>query len=1023
VSKRKPDDSPDIPSEEVDEPEWVAEVETTLHTELIRSRAERQLRRGRLSRLNDRIAGGPARPGEQVISRSPFVLGMGFFILLLVIVVSVFYLLIRSGSEANRLRKANEALGDSRYNEAAELYEEFLFDYPNGDSAETARIGMHTAHVRKFTEDDTFSVDSAVEAQQRLDDFYDECRDSDQFRDERENLIRYSKRITRIGALTAIELYSQEALDASERALAILDRLTEKGKGGVTAETREELVRLQRQASAEILKTKRLKSSLDSIDRMLAEGKTLDALSIYQELINRFDVLEDDADLQKVLSGIRAKEVDSVVVEDIGTEAFLSDPDVDQRGSLSVNLCTQAQSDLVSSGRRVFGSGGDAVYALDSETGDPIWKRDIGGRAPFAPIQVDASSPALLLFHSERNELMLVQQADSSLIWRQSIGSPASGPPLILNQHIYITTEAGDLWQVAVANGRAVRRVRFSQPVQGPPAVSRDGQALIIPGRSAFVYTLALQPLECRNASWLGFGEGSVGAPVLTMGDLFLLCENHTAEHSRLRVLQLSDEGELIEREQRTVVGQVWDPCLLRGNELYVPSTPQRVTAFRVYDRPDNDVLSEIGTNQLENAEFTSMFLAAGPGGNLWMASSALRRFRITTQSVLLDEAAVADGQHLYPMQVDDNSLLMSTRNPYSSSVFFTSVNRNSMTGIWRTVLSTNLVAAGPSTSGKSLIAISDFGEVFRLPVDGFNKSEFHTKSVSRFRLPDGLKDAVGGLELPDGRLAAWCRGNDRSLWTVSPAGQLEQRWNLPGVLETDPVPLAGGLVVPSPGRLTLIASRQRADDYQVSQDFKAEASWKWMTAISDTQLIAINSDNQLVLIEYRKNPRPHLAEVSVTPIDGEANIAPAAGGDYLCIATADGRLRLMRSSTLEQVTERDLGAVVSNPLRIAADRLFVETGNDQLEVFELDDELHSVGTISKNASRLLDAPLPLPSGGFLAAFSDGSVMRLDATGLPVGDPVHLGRHLQRGPLAVGRSVVVLAADGSMYSLNELVSN
>ena len=98
-------------------------------------------------------------------------------------------------------------------------------------------------------------------------------------------------------------------------------------------------------------------------------------------------------------------------------------------------------------------------------------------------------------------------------------------------------------------------------------------------------------------------------------------------------------------------------------------------------------------------------------------------------------------------------------------------------------------------------------------------------------------------------------------------------------------------------------------------------------------------------------------------------------------------------------------------------------TVDDQLEVFELDDELHSVGKISKNVSRLLDVPLSLPSGGFLAAFSDGLVMKLDPTGLPVGDPVNLGRQLQRGPFVVGTSVVVLTANGSMYSLNDLVNN
>lgn len=1022
MSKRKPDEEPVVEVVEVVEPVEHAADNDSDRSDEIRLRAERQLRRGRLARWNDRVAGGPARPGEQQISRSPFVLGMCFVILGLAVVAAVFYLLIRIGSESRQLANAQEALQEASYNEAEALFTRFLTSYPNSDSGGVALIGRHSARIRRYTEGNAFTVDAVVDARERLDDFFRECRDLEEFREERQNLIRYSRKITRAAALVAIDNASQEALDSSRGALELLDRLT-KNTDDIDAETREELEVLQRQAAAEILKHNRLSTALASIRRKLGEGNTLDALSSYRGLIDRFSVLQQDPDFQQALSDICDKEVELVVATDVGRDAVDSDPDDGRRPSLSLNLRTMARSDLVSRGRRVFGCGGGVVCALDSETGEPIWKRDIGGEAPFAPIQVEVSEPALLLFHSQRDELMLVKQADNALIWRQSIESAASGPPLIFNQQIYITTVGGDLWQVALSTGRAVRRIHFSQPVQGPPAVSRDEQSLVIPGRSSFVYTLSLQPLECRTASWTGHGDGSVVAPILTMGELFLVCDNESVEQCRLRALEMSADGRLSEREQRAVRGQVLDPCLLRGDELYVPSTPQRVTAFRVSDRPDNDTLSEIGTNQLENSVFASMFLVAGPGGNLWMGSTALRLFRVTSQQVLLDEAVVAEGQHLYPMQVDDDGLLVTTTDPYSASVFFTRVNRDSMTGVWRTVLSTNLVAAGPSSSGKSLIAVSDFGGVFRIPVEQLSESGFHTTAVgSPFRLPDGLQDPVGGTELPDGRLAAWCRGKDRSLWTFSPAGQLEQNWDrdLPGALEANPVPLAGGLVVASPGRLTLTATRRQADDYQVSRDLNARSSWKSLTAISETQLIAINSDNKMVQIEYRENPRPHLAEVSVTSFDGETEIPPVAGGDYLCVATTDGRLLLRRASTLERVQERDLGAVVGRPLRIVADRLFVETGDDQVEVFELSDQFSSLGRFSTNSAQLVDPPLPLPNGGFLAAFSNGIVMKLDEAGQPDGEPAQIGQQLQRGPLSVGGSVIVLAGDGSLYTLDDL---
>jgi TolA-binding protein len=185
VSKRKPEETPI---------EEAAEGIADLRVEAIRERAQRQLRAGRLSRLNDRIAGGPRRPGEQEVARSPFVLGMGFVLLGLAIVAAVFLFLNLGEGEKRQLKNASAALKKSSYNEAVTLFKAFLLRYPNGESAETARIGLHTAQVRKYTDDNKFSVESAVSAQKSLEEFIRECRDFDQFKGEQENLVRYAKK-------------------------------------------------------------------------------------------------------------------------------------------------------------------------------------------------------------------------------------------------------------------------------------------------------------------------------------------------------------------------------------------------------------------------------------------------------------------------------------------------------------------------------------------------------------------------------------------------------------------------------------------------------------------------------------------------------------------------------------------------------------------------------------------------------------------------------------------------------------
>ena len=110
MSKRKSkDDSVEYMDDAADSAQAASEAVEHRRDE-IRSRAQRQLRRGRLSQLNDQIAGGPTRPGEQKLSRSPFVLGMCFVIFGLGIVAAVFYFLLMTESESRRLQQAQQAL-------------------------------------------------------------------------------------------------------------------------------------------------------------------------------------------------------------------------------------------------------------------------------------------------------------------------------------------------------------------------------------------------------------------------------------------------------------------------------------------------------------------------------------------------------------------------------------------------------------------------------------------------------------------------------------------------------------------------------------------------------------------------------------------------------------------------------------------------------------------------------------------------------------------------------------------------
>lgn len=1011
--------------DDVEEVEDVDEVEEIDEDEAEIDRGRRQLQRGRLTEFGDRLKGGASRPGEEEVRRSPFVMAMAGAIAALAVLALVFFVMLLSASEQRAFNAAAEKLKQKAYPESEILFEKFLESYPDGEYEEAARIGKHKSKVQKYVSADSFTTSAVNDALKELNEFISVCRDFDSFAEEREDVRRFSERIARVGAVVAEAQREQQPLEDSRAAAKLMEQFA---ADKLPISLTDEIRRLQNKAEAAILKQNVLDSAVKEIRGFIEVGDMTGAFESRESLITRYPILGQDEDVTAVLQEILRKELELTSSEKLGVDASTDEIVSDRRKSASLSLRTQATVDQVSQGRRVFAVGVDSCYGLDSETGEPLWKRNLGQnlgqRQAFTPMTVDASQPALLVYRTVTEELMMLNQQDGSLIWRQKV-PPPEGRPIVFQQQIYLTTvtaEASELWQISVGTGRAVARIRFKRGIVGPPAITSDKEHMLIAGDSSVIYTLNINPLECKQVSYIPHDTGSIEAPILTMGSIFLVCDNE-AERCRLRTLRLKDDGGLTIGHTEYVDGQVTGECLLRGPDLFVPSTPQRVTAFSVDDQLDaSPPISRKGANQLENATISRTFLRAGPGGQLWMAGQDLRKFHLRTNALELDTEIAAEGQHLQPIQFLDQNVFVTTNESFSSSVFFTKVDPQMMVGQWRTVIGTNVVAAGPSDTRESMIAVGDFGEVFRIPLQLIKGGEFITDRISRYNIPEGLEDQIGGMTLRDGRLVSYCGGDEPSLWTFTTSGQLEQRWSLPGPPETPPVSLGQGALVAVPGRLHLTADRRgRIEDYRAAQSSDGQASWKSLVALSENQALAITGRNEAIRVEFRTNPGPHLFEVSKTPLGQSVDFAPAVSGENLAVVTSEGNIQLMSTATLEVLAEAPLGGVPSAAPFASRGHFFVQVRRKELKVFSSENGLQEVGGLALNGRFLVGAPVPVDGGGFVISLSDGTVMLLDADGNATAKSIQLGQQAQRGPIVVGSSLVVIGLDGSLYSVEDIV--
>ncbi len=1007
-------------SEEYDDEEEVveavdAEDEREQARGAVAEKARRQLKRGRLAQLTEKLTGGPERPGQQKIGRSPVVLLLAGSTVGASILAAIFWFINARNAEDRLLKEATASLEQQKYLDAEVQFERFIARYPKTSMTGTAKIGLHRARVEKFIITETPDV---IKGLAELKNFISECRELEGFDGEKDNLKRYSDRLTFAGAFVAEKIQSQEALDVSIESLELLRKYS--GEQGIPANREQDLVNRQRMASASVAKKVDFMATLAKVREQLEVGDTIGAIVSRGDLIRKYPLLKDDKDVAKVLQDILAREKEFVIRTDIGKDGLGPDANAPAFSSLALTLRTQATTDLSSQGRSVFTLGMDSCFAVDTDTGNPLWRRPIGANSPFSPFAVKVTDPAgVLVYSTLSDELQMLSQKDGQILWRQALGSRPTGAPILIADSFYVTTQAGELWQVAAISGRAIAKLKFSQTVVGPPAVSSDSQKLIIPGDQTLVYTIGINPFSCLAVSYIPHPTGSVRAPMISAGRYYLMCDNNAADRARIQTLQMDEAGQLTIVAQDTVDGQVNDPCLLRGYELFVPSTPQRVTAFRVTDDAGQPPLAKVGSNQLEEGLQTKMFLLAGPGGQLWLGGRDLRKFQTRTNTVLLDSGVTAEGVHVQPIQFADESVFLTSRNPTSNSVFFTRADREQMKGTWRTVLGSRIVALGPSAGGQAVLAVTDYGETYRVQMSEIQKGGFTLESVSRFRLPEKLTSAVDGIVLKDGRPAAWCGATEPSMWTFTNTGQLERKWVLPDAPQVPPVVIDGGVVFGMPGRLHIsaIAGGKQAEDYRSSQTSDGQQPWKSLTAISGNQVLAVTGDNSFIRVEYRESPRPQLTEVSVTKMPHVIEVPPASSNGFLFVATVDGKLLLMQASSLEVLAEADLGGVPSATPKVSGEYVFVEVADQETRVFHIDNTLPQTGVFKLDGHPLAGPPLKVASG-FLAARADGLLMQLDQNGGSTDVTQSLGQSIQQGPLEINGQTLIIGFDGSLYQID-----
>lgn len=955
------------------------------------------------------IAGRPKRPGEQDPVRSPVVMFLLGTSVLLTLIGLAFYFIAGRRTTAEIYAEAVSLIEEGKLNAGIEALEKFAKDFPENEKVPEAEIKAGLAKIDQVsTANSNFG-----EAIKRLRDFAGVQREKDGFDELKDALATRAGLIAKGAAELAGKQNNRELLASVDTARQML--VTYSPKEVPPTEKLREIDDARRAADRAINKSSELRTKTEGIKKALADKQPMLALALRRDLLANYPDFITRKEVRDLMTQTLELERSLITSEEPGTAAQTADSEVLPAPKVLASNA-RSRTDQVSENQVVWSLAKDCLYGVDTVTGLPVWRRAVGADPPFFPLE-ESSLPSLIVYDSERDELLRLNRQTGGLVWRQTIGTRVQGQPLLDGGQIYLTTEDRSLLKIDMQSGTIISQVKFSQPVIGP-AISGD-EHLVVIGDQDVSYLLSRRPLACVGVSYLGQKAQSVQAPLVSMGPYVLFVENQSEQAATLRLLKQDSATTVAEVAQAPVVGMVVDEPVIRGRDLFVPSSVERVSAFSVSDTTGEKPLTVGPTFQVQGAQGSPIFLSPGPEGQVWMASSALRRLQLVADVIQPDSNVAAVGLSSQPIQSQGEYLFNARRRPFTDAVTLTQTLREKLTSDWQVITGAQLLATATfEGETPSLIAVNEAGATFRLTPTQLSESGFQTEAATRLPVDDATKDRLYGGALADSQIAVACSEPQARMWVINRLGLVDRQAPLPANPQGRPIPLGKKIVVPLVGRLHV--ARTGAGDTPV-QDFQFPAGdqvpvWKQLLPVDPTNLIALTADGTLLQIRQQQNPSPHLAEVTRIALPGPTIGEMAMFQGRFVVACGTGDVQLFDATKLEPTGRRVMTPAPSGAAYTTEAGVLVETGGDTLHCLNPDEGLTAKWKRPTEGGTLSGPPLML-NGQLILTFRDGQILTVDPqTGEPASEQWASGR-LDSGPFLFSQQVFVRTWDGGLQRI------
>ena len=963
-------------------------------------------------------------PGQDDLTKSPLILGLGVILGTLLLVGYGLWNLYNSNRARAQYALAESAFQQRDYPAALAQFDIYLDENPGHRRSGEARVLRALSKVRQFTVKGGQSWSAAIANAEEMvetvgnEPVYQQGRRMDLAQD----VLAAAQGFAEIARRTS----NAEALADAKSAIVLHEQIADAAHN--TLLNRSDVPETLKAAEAAVLKAKVRKDALAAMSKAIAAETPDPVFAGRDALVRTYPDLAADRELIARLTEANELVRKAVSFEEVSRKAA-TDPQPDPLGPpVSLVLRTAPlggrPAPATEDGPVAYALVQGYAYGVDATNGAPLWHVPVGMTSPYPPLAVGGSSPSALVLDARHDELLRLDGRTGELKWRQPLGESATGlsPPLVLGNQVLQVLPSGKVLYLDLNSGTLRGILNVNRPLAGTPAVDEAGQYFYFTGDRDSIYVVARDPVECVSVAYLGHPSGSIRSAPARLADFLIVPENRDLWEGRWSVFALDDQGATLRLLQTTpIAGWTWETPPSQGTIVWSMTDRNAITAFVLGSSDMPEPLSRIAQTTPDVRPSGPAYAYARGDRELWISSNRFGRYDVESEHQTLSPTWTIEraGPAVGPIQLAGRIAVFSHQFDEGPGVALWGMDPSNGRIAWKTVLGAPwAVPPSPTPDGGSLniLAMDRGPEAAITPAllasGGFLEQPL--RNPGYFYLPEGPLRWLrhGGLSILVPEPQA-----DYLLVREGPSGEF-QRVDLPAPLGAAPVLWGDDLFIPGlDGRAYLVDPRTGAPEAEPYVPiFDAEEPTRWLdpTVLGDSVILADRS-GKVRRLEKKTDPRVMLDVAGVvedlrSPIEAD----PAAVGDATYFATEDHRVRALDAKDLGSLNTWSLDVPLSyGPIALGDQVLLVDKGGAAWS-FGPDGERRWIADLGDappiGAPVILDDALWfLSRDGVLqqVAVADGSSL----------DRAELGILPSGGLKVLGNDVVVFAAPGTVRRL------